>query len=91
MQEFDNARRKGRTDLEISQRRTNYVNSFYHSIVDEKKLEGLLFKDLAAPYTLRNKTGHWRKLKPDYADTSSHCSDIDVVIIGASYGVGTKR
>lgn len=91
LKEIDNTRRKGRTDLEISQRRTAFVNSFYHSIVDEKKLEGLVFKDLAAPYILRTKTGFWRKLKPDYAEVSSHCSDIDVVIIGASYGVGTKR
>lgn len=42
LQKIDTTRRKGRTDLEISQRRTYVVNDFYLNIVDQKRLEGEL-------------------------------------------------
>ena len=89
LKEFDEARRLGRTDIDISRRRTHFVNHHYHSIVEEQKLEGLVFKDLAAPYILRSHTKWWLKIKPDYS-SDSFASDLDVVVIGACWAAGVR-
>ena len=89
MKAFDETRRKGRTDMDISKRRTHYVNQHYHSIVDVQKLEGLVFKDLAAPYILRNHSRWWLKIKPDYSHDSV-ASDLDVVVIGSCWASGMR-
>jgi ATP dependent DNA ligase domain/ATP dependent DNA ligase C terminal region len=52
--------------------------------------EGLVLKDLAAPYILKVKSKAWLKIKPDYAK-ASFASDIDVVVIGGSWAVGNRR
>ena len=52
--------------------------------------EGLVLKDLATPYILKVKSKSWMKIKPDYAK-ASFASDIDVVVIGGSWAVGSRR
>ena len=89
LKDFDETRRNGRTDMEISKRRTHFVNHHYHSIVEDQKLEGLVFKDLAAPYILRNHSRWWLKIKPDYSN-DSFASDLDVVVIGSCWASGMR-
>ena len=90
LEDFDTRRRKGREDMEISKRRTQHLNSFYHQIVEVQKLEGLVNKDLSSPYILRNKSKLWTKIKPDYMN-DTHASDLDVVVIGGSYASGHRH
>lgn len=90
LEELDEERRKGRGDLVISRRRTAFVNQFYHAIVDQQKMEGIVVKDLAAPYILKRRTGLWLKIKPDYSN-NAFSSDIDVVVIGGSFATGCSR
>ncbi len=57
----------------------------YKEIVEDQRLEGLLFKDLSAPYVLGDKSKelrYWHKFKPDYFEGSS-ASDLDLVVGGA--------
>ncbi|CAB9499454.1 DNA ligase 4 [Seminavis robusta] len=90
--QFDTKRRQGRTDAQISRRRTELVDMYYNEIVEEKKGEGLVFKDLSSPYVLRGtaKTKLWLKMKPDYT-TQNFISDIDVVVIGGTWAIGQRR
>ena len=88
--ELDRKRRKGRSDLEISRLRTDAVAMFYNQIVEEQKMEGLVFKDLASPYIFGqdSKTRKfWHKFKPDYDGGES----IDVVILGAFFATGLRH
>lgn len=90
---IDERRRGGYTDEQIQQLRVEAVENFYGDIVDDRMLEGLIFKDLSAPYVLGDKSRrlrYWHKIKPDYA-LKSWASDIDVVILGAFYGTGLKN
>jgi DNA ligase-4 len=88
--ELDRKRSKGRSDLEISKLRTEAVTMFYNQIVEEQKMEGLVFKDLASPYIFgqASKTRKfWHKFKPDYDGGES----IDVVILGAFFATGLRH
>lgn len=90
--EIDAKSRGSKSDLEISNRRVAAMNQFYVDIVENQALEGLVFKDLAAPYILGPESRslrYWNKLKPDY-NSSGEASDIDVVVLGAYYGTGMK-
>lgn len=90
LEKYDEKRRDDRKDFEISRLRTNAVNEFYSEIVDHKKMEGLVFKDLSSPYVMRSNSYLWLKIKPDFMG-DSYASDIDVVVCGASFATGTKR
>jgi ATP-dependent DNA ligase len=70
------------------------MNMFYEDIVENKGLEGLIFKDLLAPYVLGAESRslrYWNKMKPDYATDGHSASDIDAVIIGAYYATGMGK
>ena len=86
---LDDERRKDRTDGEISMRRTLFVNQFYRSVVEQQKMEGIVVKDLAAPYILKSRTHYWRKIKPDYSQDSV-AADLDVVVIGGYFVKGIR-
>ena len=75
----DKERRKNRSDKDIEASRALHVDKFYAQIVQSKKEEGLIFKDLNSSYVLganSRSTGYWRKLKPEYEKLSS-ASDLD--------------
>eukprot|EP00934_Nitzschia_sp_Nitz4_P002616 Nitzschia sp. Nitz4//scaffold52_size167869//42917//46816//NITZ4_002267-RA/size167869-processed-gene-0.92-mRNA-1//1//CDS//3329554008//2606//frame0 len=90
IQEIDRRRRKGRSDKDISLMRARAVESFYSTVVEENKMEGLVLKDIASPYILglhsRNRK-YWHKLKPDYEVGQS----VDVVILGAFFATGLRH
>lgn len=50
------------------------------------KLEGIIVKDLESTYAVGKRLNSWIKLKPEYVD--SLCDDLDLLIIGGSYGRG---
>ncbi len=90
---IDRQRRGGFTDAQINEARVEAVEHFYDDIVETRMLEGLIFKDLSAPYVLgetSRRLKYWHKIKPDYA-MKSWAADIDVVILGAFYGTGLKN
>lgn len=91
-EEVDAHSRESKSDTEIKNRRVAAMNQFYVDIVENQALEGLVFKDLAAPYFLGPESRglrYWNKLKPDY-NSGGDASDIDAVVIGAFYGTGMK-
>jgi ATP-dependent DNA ligase len=77
LEDLDNQRRLGRTNLQISKLRSEAVDNFYTTVVEENKLEGLILKDLASPY-LFGMRKFWWKFKPDYE--TDEAVDIDVRI-----------
>jgi len=80
------------SDEQISQLRARKIDAIYKQICDEQRLEGLIFKDLSAPYYLGDASRHyryWLKFKPDYHN-GSVASDLDLVIIGAYYATGLR-
>lgn len=57
---------------------------FDHAMLEGQ--EGLVIKQLTSPYVIgpsSRATNHWMKMKPDYANLTS---DMDMLILGASYG-----
>jgi hypothetical protein len=91
-EEVDAHSRESKSNTEISNRRVAAMNQFYVDIVENQGLEGLVFKDLAAPYFLGPESRglrYWNKLKPDY-NSGGDASDIDAVVLGAFYGTGMK-
>jgi ATP-dependent DNA ligase len=53
--------------------------------------EGLLVKDLEAPYVLGERgrgLGYWVKMKPEYSDLTAN---LDVIVLGAYYSEGKRR
>lgn len=93
LSEIDQERRHGRSDEQISEARAQAVQSLYDIMVDEQRLEGLIFKDLSAPYYLGEESKsmrYWHKFKPDYFN-GSMASDLDVVVIGGYYATGRKQ
>ena len=91
--EVDAERRNRSSDEQISQARAFAIQTLYNSIVEEQRQEGLIFKDLNAPYYLGEKSKTMRytwKFKPDFFNGSS-ASDLDVIIIGAYYATGLRR
>jgi hypothetical protein len=92
LERIDIERRRGLSDQQISQCRANAVDKKYKEIVETQRLEGLLFKDLSAPYVLGDKSKalrYWHKFKPDYFEGSS-ASDLDLVVIGAYFATGIR-
>jgi hypothetical protein len=92
LQRIDFERRRGLSDQQISQCRANAVDKKYKEIVETQRLEGLLFKDLSAPYVLGDKSKalrYWHKFKPDYFEGSS-ASDLDLVVVGAYFATGLR-
>lgn len=89
---IDKQRRNGRTDEQISKSRARALEQRYQQVVEEMKLEGLMYKNLSAPYLMdqfARSLGYWRKFKPDYFN-GSFASDIDLVVIGAYFASGLR-
>lgn len=88
----DARRRQLRSDDEISQARARAVSDIYIHYVENRREEGLIFKDLSTFYVLgehhRSKR-YWLKFKPDYFNGSS-ASDVDLVIVGAYFASGLR-
>ena len=77
--EIDTIRRNNKGDDEIEIERALQVEHIYAQIVEQNCEEGLIFKDLNAPYVLGSRsrsTGYWKKLKPDY-ENNADASDLD--------------
>lgn len=90
---FDTQRMGGRTHEDIEKQRALELERCFHQIVEVGGREGLVLKDLAAPYYLGNKSrsmGYWWKIKPDY-DRSGDASDIDAIVLGGRYAAGLQR
>jgi len=93
--ESDQKRRGNRTDQEIRSERAFGLGRFYTNIVENQGQEGIMVKNLNAPYMLgeasRSK-GYWRKLKPDYDGSSqSHpINDLDCLVLGGYYASGLR-
>ena len=84
---FDSQRMDGRTHEDIERQRALELEKCFHQIVEVGGQEGLVLKDLAAPYYLGVKSrsmGYWWKIKSDY-DASGVVSDVDVVVLGGRY------
>jgi len=60
----------------------NLVNEFYEKALGENQ-EGLMVKNLSAPYKPGSRIGHAVKLKPED-------NDFDLVITGAEWGTGKR-
>jgi len=90
---FDTQRMDGRSHEDIEKQRALELERCFHQIVEVGGQEGLVLKDLAAPYYLGVKSrsmGYWWKIKPDY-DASGTASDIDVIVLGGRYAAGLQR
>lgn len=90
--ERDKRRRNDRTDQSIEQSRAFAVDRFYTDIVEQKGREGLIFKDLSAPYILGSRgrsVAYWTKLKPDYEHMGA--ADLDLLVIGGFFATGNSR
>jgi DNA ligase N terminus/ATP dependent DNA ligase domain len=86
---IDEKHRERLSDEETSQARANAIDRHYKEIVELRRLEGLVFKDLNTPYVLDLESRalrYWFKFKPDYF-CGSIASDIDVVVVGAYFAV----
>ena len=91
--EIDTKCRNNLLDEQVSQARAHAIQSIYNRVVEQQRQEGLIFKDLNAPYCLGEKSKTMRyawKFKPDFFNGSS-ASDLDVIIIGAYYATGLRR
>ena len=91
--EIDMERRHDRSDEEISEARAHAIQGLYDKLVEEQRLEGLVFKDLSAPYYLGEEsksTRYWHKFKPDYFN-GSVASDLDVILIGGYFATGLRQ
>ena len=90
---FDTQRMDGRTHEDIEKQRALELERCFHQIVEVGGQEGLVLKDLAAPYYLgvgSRRMGYWWKLKPDY-DRSGTVSDVDAIVLGGRYAAGLQR
>lgn len=91
LESIDIQRRGTRSDEAISHARARMIQEIYQQTVEDQRMEGLVFKDLSAPYVLGEGSRHfryWLKFKPDYMNGSA-ASDLDVVLIGAYFGKST--
>jgi DNA ligase-4 len=55
----------------------------------DKKLEGLVIKNMESTYQPNERHGGWIKLKPEYVEGMS--DTVDLVILGGFYGQGKRR
>jgi hypothetical protein len=93
LRDIDLERRRGRSDEQIGEARAHAIQTLYDVMVEQQRLEGLLFKDLSAPYVLGETSKslkYWLKFKPDYFDGSA-ASDIDLVVIGGYFATGLQK
>ena len=93
-EEIDAQARGSKTDDEISTARAAAMNKFYVDIVENEGFEGLIFKDLLAPYCVGDQSRslrYWNKMKPDYSSQGHSASDIDAVVLGAYYATGMAK
>jgi ATP-dependent DNA ligase len=93
--ESDQKRRGNRTDQEIRSERAFGLGRFYTNIVENQGQEGIMIKNLNAPYMLGEASrykGYWRKLKPDYDGSSqSHpINDLDCLVLGGYFVVPNR-
>ena len=51
--------------------------------------EGIMIKNLSSIYVPNQRGSNWIKVKPEYQ--SDRVCDLDVVVVGASYGKGKRR
>ena len=93
MEQLDRVRRS-KSNVEISRQRAQEIEAFYKKVVETDRSEGIVLKDLAAPYILgtasRNRK-YWHKFKPDYMKTEGDVVDMDVVILGAYFATGLRH
>jgi hypothetical protein len=92
VEEIDVQRKGGLAEIDISLKRAQAIENFYKTVVEYHKKEGIVVKDLAAPYILgepSRKRKYWHKFKPDYE--KGNAVDIDVVILGGYYASGLKH
>ena len=92
VQTLDAKRIRGRSDDQVSLSRAAAVDKVYKIMVEERRQEGLLFKDLCTPYYLGERSKsfkYWHKYKPDYE--KGEASDLDLVIIGAYFATGLRH
>jgi DNA ligase-4 len=91
LEELDRQRRHGKSNVEISRLRSQAVDDFYRKVVEDNRFEGLVIKDLAAPYIFGGESRsrkYWHKFKPDYEKSAV---DMDVVILGAYFATGLRH
>lgn len=91
-EDLDCQRRNGKSMKDISRMRAQALDGFYRKVVELHKMEGLVVKDLAAPYILGSASRsrkYWHKFKPDYEKKDA--VDIDVVILGAYFATGLRH
>ena len=89
---LEQKRRNRIANNKVSELRASMVNKIYDVMVEDQRMEGLVFKDLACPYYLGDESrglAYWHKFKPDYHNGSS-ASDLDLVIIGAYFASGLR-
>ncbi len=75
IESLDQKRRLDRSNTQISKLRSEAMENFYTTVVEDHKFEGLVVKDLASPY-LFGVRRFWWKFKPDYE--TDEAVDIDV-------------
>jgi DNA ligase-4 len=91
IQELDRQRRNGKNNAEIGRMRVQAIDKFYRTVVEIYRMEGIVLKDLAAPYIFGAESRsrrYWHKFKPDY---EQNAVDMDVVILGAYFATGLRN
>ena len=89
----DQQRRRSKSVTEISQLRAHAMDDFYRTVVEDFRMEGVVIKDLAAPYILGGESRsrkYWQKFKPDY-EKDGTAVDIDVLVLGAYFATGLRH
>jgi len=89
LSDIDELRRSHRKDTDIDQERAYAMEKVYTRVVDQECEEGLIIKDLCAPYVYERGSS-WFKLKADYSKLG-YASDIDVIVLGANYATGLGK
>lgn len=90
---LERQRRHHLSNINASELRAGSVNEIYNVMVEDQRMEGLIFKDLSCPYYLGDESkglAYWHKFKPDYHGGST-ASDLDLVIIGAYFASGLRH
>jgi len=62
------------------------LDNLIHETIITKRLEGLVLKDTQGIYEAGKR--NWIKIKKEYLDEGSMCESVDLVVLGAYYGVG---
>ena len=86
IEDLDSKRKLGRSNSQISKLRSEAVEHFYTTVVEEYKFEGLVVKDLASPY-LFGARKFWWKFKPDYETDEAVDIDVSSLKCGRSFSI----